>query len=226
MTGSDIRLRNAGDGFEFGAYHVPAQGPRKGGLLLIQEVFGIDENMRAMSDLFAGQGFEVITPSLFDRTEPGFLAEHSEEGFKRAGPAMMAVDWTDTTGDMQAALDFLDGPRFVAGFCWGGAATWIAACRCTGLTAASSFYGRSIVDHLDETPKVPIIFHYGSKDPHIPADNIDQVRTAAPKGSGVYMYDAGHGFFSIGEGRRDEASLELAKRRTLAFFADPSKAPA
>lgn len=225
MAGQEIILTNKTDGFKLGAYHAQARGERRGGLVLIQEIFGVDATMHALSDDFAEDGFEVIAPSLFDRSYRGFHAEHDEAGVKAGIAAAMAVDWAKTCGDIQAAIDALPGPVFVAGFCWGGGATWIAACRCEGLTAASSFYGRLVSSFLNETPKIPVILHYGADDGGIPLQgNVDQVQAAVAPPSAVYVYEgAGHAFMA--ERAYHEPSARLAKRRTLEFFADPSKAP-
>jgi carboxymethylenebutenolidase len=126
---------------------------------------------------------------------------------------------------MQAAIDALSGPRFIAGFCWGGAATWVAACRCEGLTAASSFYGRMVLNFLGETPKVPVILHYGVEDAGIPLQgNVDQVQAKVETPSAVYLYPgAGHAFMA--ERAYHAPSAALAKKRTLEFFANPLKTP-
>ncbi len=226
MAGQDIILTNRNDGFKLGAYHAAPRADRRGGLVLIQEIFGVDATMRALSDDFAGDGFEVIAPSLFDRRYRGFHADHDEAGIKEGVAAAMAVDWTQALGDIQAAIDALQGPVFVAGFCWGGGATWLAACRCAGLTAAASFYGRLVSSHLNETPKVPVVFHYGAEDAGIPLQgNVDQVQAAMAPPSAVYVYEgAGHAFMA--ERAYHEPSARLAKHRTLEFFADPSKSPA
>jgi carboxymethylenebutenolidase len=120
-------------------------------------------------------------------------------------------------GDAQAALDALDGPRFVTGYCWGGAATWLAACRCTGLAAASAFYGRRISELLDETPNCPTILHFGKTDASIPPPAVEAIREAHPD-LPIYLYDAGHGFVSDRRADYDADSARLARLRTLAHF--------
>ena len=96
-------------------------------------------------------------------------------------------------GDIQAAIDALPKPCFVTGFCWGGAAAWAAAQRCTHVRAASCFYGRLITNLLDAPPRAPVILHYGARDASIPSEDVERVRAANPNAP-IYLYDAGHGF--------------------------------
>jgi carboxymethylenebutenolidase len=119
--------------------------------------------------------------------------------------------------DAQAALDALQGPRFVTGYCWGGAATWLVACRCDGVAAAACFYGRRISELVHETPKAPTILHFGKTDASIPMEAVGQIREKHPDVP-IFLYDAGHGFVS--DRRRDyhEDSARLARLRTLQHF--------
>jgi len=223
MKGEDFRLASE-DGFALSAYHVEAEGERRGGLVLIQEIFGVNENIRALADSFAADGFEVVAPSLYDRVQPGFRAGYDPDGIQAGLQVAKAVSWETVVPDLQAAIDHLEPPVFTAGYCWGGSATWIAACRNHGLTAASSFYGRLITQHLDETPRCPIILHFGEHDHTIPLSEVDKITDAHPR-LRVFTYDAGHGFFSD---RRSDYSAEasaLARRRTLKFFEKWNVAP-
>jgi len=207
------------DGFTFKAYHVAAAGVRKGGLMLIQEIFGVTEHIRELADGFAEEGYEVIAPSLYDRSEPGFTADYSAEGIAAARAHAEAVDWDKTTADMQTVVDALKakGPVFTVGYCWGGTAVWVACCRCAGLTAGSSYYGRLIVDFLDETPRCPIQMHFGESDHTIPLENVETIRAAHPSAE-IYVYPAGHGFNSDRRADYDRECAATARSRTLAFF--------
>jgi carboxymethylenebutenolidase len=236
----DMKLVSAADGFAMGAYHAEArvderQSRRRGGLVLLQEIFGVNANIRALADSFAADGFDVIAPSMYDRTEPGFQAGYDDEGFQKALAAAGATDWDLAMGDIQAAIDALEGPVFVAGFCWGGTATWLAAARCRGITAASAFYGHAIKGFLDEKPQVPIILHYGDRDPFVHPEDVDAIDKGLPD-IRVFRYEAGHGFFSdraavMGGGADrfvngyDADASALARRRTLQFFENYDAVP-
>lgn len=217
--GETIRLTSRFDGFELGAYHAAPDDARRGGLVLIQEIFGITDHIRELADGFAADGYEVIAPAFYDRLQPGFAADYSPEAIAKGVEYSQATPWDQVAGDLQAAIDALKPPVFAAGFCWGGAATWLAACRCTGLSAASAFYGRRITELKDETPKVPIILHFGRTDASIPPERVEEIGEAHPDVP-VHLYDAGHGFVSDRRSDYHADSARLARLRTLALFAN------
>ena len=212
-------LVSAYDGKSIGAYRAAAHGERRGGVVVVQEIFGVSEHVRERCDTFAAAGYDAIAPSIYDRIEPGFKATLDAAGSLKGRAAVDATPWDQVAGDIQAAIDALAPPVFVTGFCYGGAVTWLAAARCRGLTAASAFYGRMINNLLDDAPRVPIILHYGEQDPSIPPAAVAEVRARYPDVQ-VFMYPATHGFCRQGSvGFYDAGSCELATERTLAFFA-------
>jgi len=217
--GERFKLTSGFDGFELTAYHARPDDARRGGLVLIQKIFGVTDHIRELADSFADEGYEVIAPSLYDRLERGFEADYGQEAVAKGVRYSKATPWDQVAGDLQAAIDALKPPVFVTGFCWGGAATWLAACRCTGLSAASAFYGRRISELKDETPKVPIILHFGKTDASIPIERIDELAAAHPD-IPIHMYDAGHGFVSDRRADYDADCARLARLRTLALFAN------
>lgn len=213
-----IRLTSRIDGFTLGALAAHASGAPRGGVVMLQEIFGLTDHIAEMSGVFADAGYEVIAPSVFDRVEADFHASHDPEGVKKGIGAVMGSPWPQVVSDIQAAIDALPQPCYVTGFCYGGAASWMAAAQCTGLKAASCFYGRLIADLTGNTPRVPVMLHYGASDASIPPENIARVRLAAPE-SPLYLYDAGHGFCRAGSNDYHAPSRELAVRRTLDWFA-------
>lgn len=213
-----VELRSSHDGFHFDAHRVDATAPRRGSVVVVQEIFGVTDHVRERCDAFAAAGYDALAPSLFDRVERGFLVGLDAEGMQRGRAAVAASPWPQVVADVQAAIDALAPPVFITGFCYGGAVTWLAAARCTGLTAASAFYGRMINQLLDEPPRVPILLHYGARDASIPPAAVDEVRARYPE-IPVHLYDAGHGFCRQGSADYDAASCTLATERTLAHFA-------
>ncbi|MES1201584.1 MAG: dienelactone hydrolase family protein [Pseudomonadota bacterium] len=212
-------ITSALDGFALSAVRAAStRSAPLGGVVVVQEIFGVSAQIREICGFFADAGYDALAPSFFDRVERGFSAGVDGEGFAKGVAAVRASSWDQVAGDIQAAIDALPQPCFITGFCWGGTATWLAAARCTGLTAASSFYGRMIVDLLDDAPRIPIQFHYGARDANIPEDNRAKVQAAAPNAP-LYLYDAGHGFCRRGGRDFDEASCDLALKRTLDWFA-------
>lgn len=211
-------LRSKFDGRSIGAYRAAAAGERRGGVVVVQEIFGVSAHIRERCDAFAAAGYDAIAPSIFDRIEAGFQAPLDAAGLQKGRAAVDASPWEQVAGDVQAAIDALAPPVFVTGFCYGGAVTWLAAARCRGVTAASAFYGRLINSLLDDAPRVPIILHYGERDPSIPAAAVAQVRERYPDVP-VHLYPAGHGFCRQGSADHDPGSCARATERTLAFFA-------
>jgi len=217
--GETISLKSRFDGFELAAYRAAPQDARRGGLLLIQEIFGVTDHIRELCEGFAEEGYEVIAPAFYDRLEPRFAADYSQPAIQKGVRYSTETPWDQVAGDAQAAIDALAEPVFVTGFCWGGAATWLAACRCEGLSAAAGYYGRRISELNDETPKAPIILHFGKTDASIPPERIEEIAERHPDVP-IYLYDAGHGFVSDRRSDYDADSARLARLRTLAWFAN------
>jgi carboxymethylenebutenolidase len=174
--------------------------------------------VRERCEHYAAHGYEAIAPSLFDRLGRGFLAPLDLDGVMKGRAAVDASPWSQVAADVQTAIDAVAPPVFITGFCYGGSVTWLAAARCTGLTAASAFYGRHINGLLDDAPRIPITLHYGAKDPSISAEMVAAVQARYPA-LPVHLYDAGHGFCRQASDDYDEPSCTLATERTLAWFA-------
>lgn len=213
-----IALTSAIDKFDISALKATPKATPIGGVVVIQEIFGLTDHIADICSVFADAGYTAIAPGIFDRVERGFRAGHDQDGIKKGIGAVMASPWPQVISDIQAAIDALPQPVYVIGFCYGGAATWMAAAQCTGLKAASCFYGRLIADLLDHTPRVPTMLHYGATDASIPPENYERVRLAAPD-SPLYLYDAGHGFCRAGSNDFDAPARALALSRTLDWFA-------
>jgi carboxymethylenebutenolidase len=219
--GEMIRIKGA-DGFEFGAYHAAPAGERKGGVVVIQEVFGIDEHVRRDVDRWATLGYEAIGPSMFDRAAPGFSAKHDPEGVQAGLAHMRATPMEQALSDVAAVRDVLKsrGKVFVVGYCYGGSVAWLAACELDGIAAASSYYGSQVKANADKRPRCPTIVHLGRNDAGIPCDEVKAAVQASNPGVPVYIYDdAGHGFNNEDPARYSEAGATLARQRTLDLFA-------
>jgi carboxymethylenebutenolidase len=217
-VGETIRLTSPFDGFEFGVWHAQAPDARRGGLVLIQEIFGVTSHIRGLADDFAAEGYETIAPSLFDRLAPGFAVAADAEGVRTGRDYSEATPWDQVAGDLAACVEALAPPVFVVGYCWGGTAAWLAACRCEGVAAVSSFYGRRIPELVSETPRCPIILHFGRHDASIPANVVEAIAEAHPD-LPIHLYDAGHGFVSDRGADYQPDAARLARLRTLQLFA-------
>jgi carboxymethylenebutenolidase len=217
-----IKIKStAADGFEFGALHAEAEGRRRGGVIVIQEVFGIDQYIRADVARWAKLGFEAVAPAMYDRSHPGLDVGHDEAGMPIAMTAMKAATLENAMADIAACIAYLKprGPVFIVGYCYGGAMVWQSAGRLDGLAAGSSYYGGGVAGAVDLTPKCPVICHFGRKDAHIPADDVKAAIKAAQPNVPVYIYEnSGHGFNNDGRPDSDAADAALARERTLALF--------
>jgi carboxymethylenebutenolidase len=217
-----IRIAStAPDGFSFDAYRAAPAGPRKGGVIVLQEIFGLDEHVRRDVDRWASLGFEAIAPSLFDRREAGFVAGHDEAGLSAGIGHARATPLDQALADIAAVRDRLAkaGPVYVVGYCYGGSLTWLSVCRLDGLAAGSSYYGSLIQANAALTPKCPVILHLGRLDAGIPADEVKATVQAHHPDVPVHIYeDAGHGFNNEDPARFNAAAAELARSRTLALF--------
>jgi carboxymethylenebutenolidase len=216
-----LTLTSKIDGFQFAALHEAAHGARKGGIVIIQEIFGVDKYVQEDVARWAGKGFEAIAPSMFDRQKPGFVAGHDPAGMQEGFGYAMANGIDNALSDVQACVDHLKdkGPVFIVGYCYGGWIVWEAAAGVKGLAAGSSYYGGRIKDRADIALHTPVICHFGRKDAHIPADEVKAAIAKAHPEVAVYIYEgSGHGFNNDGVEAQDPADAALARERTLAFF--------
>ncbi len=220
MTGT-MEQRTMSDGAEIAVYHAQPTGARKGGLVLVQEIFGVTDHIRDLCNEYAADGYEVLSPALFDREHRGFEAEYSGEGFARAVQLARELHPFDLSlADVQTCIDALapKGPVFVVGYCYGGSVAWFAATRMRNVAAASGYYGSLIPAAADEEPKVPVILHFGRFDTGIPMEGVEKVIAKDWPKATVHVYEAGHGFNSDRRKDYHEPSADLAKERTLELF--------
>ncbi|HSG90802.1 MAG TPA: dienelactone hydrolase family protein [Pseudomonadales bacterium] len=211
----------AADGFELGAWRAEPAGAPRGGIVVIQEIFGVNAHIREVCDGFAEDGYLAIAPALFDRVEGGIELAYDEDGIARgADLARNRLDRERALQDLQAAVDeaATAGAVGVVGYCFGGLLAWLAACRLEGVAAAASYYGGGVSQFAELAPKCPVIFHFGARDAHIPMEQVEDIRTRHPE-LPVHVYDADHGFNCDHRASFDGAAAALARERTLAFFA-------
>ena len=217
--GSMIAIKMS-DGAEIGVYQVQPRGERRGGLVLIQEIFGVTDHIKEQADSFADDGYEVLAPALFDRVEPNFQATYAPDDIQKAFKLARELhSFPQALADTQTCIAVLKGrgPVFLTGYCYGGTMTWAVACRSNDLAAASGFYGSQIPQMADQTPKCPAIFHFGRHDAGIPMVGVEKVAALHPN-VGVHVYDAGHGFNSDRRADYHADSAKLARQRTLELF--------
>jgi carboxymethylenebutenolidase len=220
--GEHIKIKStADDGFEFGAYHAKPAGASRGGVIVVQEIFGIDEHIRRDVDRWASLGFEAVAPSLYDRREPGYVSGHNPEGMASGIGHAQATPLDQALADIAACRDYLAprGKVYIVGYCYGGSLAWLAAGKLDGLSGSSSYYGSMVQANATLKPKCPTIVHLGRLDSFIPADDVKAAVQAANPEVPVHIYeDAGHGFNNEDPARLNSESADLARRRTLEIF--------
>jgi carboxymethylenebutenolidase len=211
------------DGFSFPAYIAQPSGKARGGVVVLQEIFGVNSHIRSVADGYAKDGYLAVAPSTFHRVKPGVDLGYAEGDMKdgmalkaaaeKALPAVLA--------DIQAAITHASqaGKVGIVGYCWGGLLTWRAACLLDGLAAAAPYYGGGVTtpEEIARKPKCPVLAHFGDQDHWIPVNTVEAFKKAHPEVE-VHLYHANHGFNCDQRGSYNADAAKLARERTLAFF--------
>jgi carboxymethylenebutenolidase len=210
----------ATDKHQFGAYRADPQGTPKGGMVVVQEIFGVNHHIRAVCDRLAALGYAAVAPAVFDRFVRNFESGYTPDEIAHARSYLGNLNWDHMVADMAAAKEDLKGvgPVGVIGFCMGGTAAFLAACRIPGVAAAVSYYGGAIAKFADEKPRCPLQMHFGEKDQSIPLDVVETIKQKQPQAE-TYIYpDAAHGFYCDERASYNKDAAELAWRRTQEFL--------
>ena len=211
----------ASDGFTLNAYTAAPEGKPRGGVVVIQEVWGLNTFVRGVVDRFARHGYFAVAPAMFDRVEFGYESDnYTPDQFVIIGELMKKFDHATALLDVEAAVKAaaVAGKVGITGYCFGGRITWRAASAGLGLSAGSGYYGGGIPAYIDLEPKMPLEMHYGSKDTGIPLDQVDELKGRHPEVD-VYTYDGVHGFCNSDRPENfNEAACKKASARTLEFF--------
>ena len=201
-----------------GAYLARPAGAPKGGLVVMQEIFGVNAHIRAVADRFAASGYTAIAPCFFDHLETGVELEYDEAGFARGRALVGELGLERALEDVASAAEAIASAGRIGsvGYCWGGTVALLAALR-LGLPSVS-YYGARNLPFLHEPPRAPLMFHFGELDRHIPPQMVATHRELLPQAA-VFTYPADHGFDRDVGAQYDAASARLAQQRTLEFFA-------
>jgi carboxymethylenebutenolidase len=218
--GTTLEL-TAADGHRCSAYRADPPGKPRGGLVVVQEIFGVNSHIRGVADGFAADGYVAIAPALFDRVERGLDIGYSQPEIDRGRALMQKMSMDAALMDVAAAVAFASaatGKKVgITGYCWGGTVAWVSAAKLDGLACAAPYYGGGILAHKDLKPRCPVMLHFGETDHAIPIGDVRTWLAARPE-LAAHIYGAGHGFNCDQRGSYHAESATLARARTLAFF--------
>ena len=209
----------ADDGVTITAWRADPPGKPRGGLVVVQEIFGVNSHIRGVCEGYAADGYLVVAPALFDRVSPRVDLGYTQDDIER-GRALKAK------AALEPALRDVDAARMavapagkvgVIGYCWGGYVTWMSAARLAGVACAVPYYGGGMLEAVSERPRCPVLAHFGEKDAMIPADGVRKFAAAHPDVE-VHLYPANHGFNCEQRASYDAPSAKLARERTLTFL--------
>ena len=217
--GQHVKLTTA-DAHTLGSYRADPAGQPKGGLVVAQEIFGVNHHVRAVCDRLAALGYAAIAPAVFDRFVRDFECGYTPDEIAHARGYLGNLNFDHMMHDMTAAKNELKGvgPIGVIGFCMGGTAAFLAACRIPGIAAAVSYYGGMIGKFADEKPKCPLQMHFGEKDEGIPLATVEEIKKKQPQAE-TYIYPgAPHGFYCDERASYRQDAADLAWSRTQEFL--------
>jgi carboxymethylenebutenolidase len=209
----------ASDAFRLPAYRADPAGTPRGGLVVAQEIFGINAHIRGVCDGFAADGFVAIAPALFERAARGVDLGYMPGDIAKGRELKAKVDLDAVLRDVAAARDAAatGGKVAIVGYCWGGYVAWMSAARVNGLAAAVSYYGGGMLEAVGEMPRCPVMAHFGERDAGLPIARVREFMAAHPEAE-IFVYPADHGFNCDARASFDAAAARLARERTLDFL--------
>jgi carboxymethylenebutenolidase len=209
----------ASDGHRLAAYRAEPAGKPRGGIVVIQEIFGVNSHIRSVADGYAADGYLAIAPAMFDRLQRGYDTGYGQDEIQAGIAMMQKLDWKNTFADVDAAVAEAAkaGKVGIVGYCWGGTVAWRAASHTKGLAAAAPYYGGGMPNFMDEKPRIPVMCNFGEQDKSPTPEQARQLLGKHPEVQG-HFYPAGHGFNCDQRGSYHAESAKLARERTLAFF--------
>ena len=217
----DTLTLTAEDGHKFTAYRANPAGTPRGGVEVVQEIFGVNQHIRKVTDGFAADGYVAIAPALFDRVERGYETGYGPQDIERGRATRGKLSTDQAMMDVKATVKELQkaGHKVgVVGYCFGGTIAWLSATRVDGVSAAVGYYGGGVADAAEEKPKCPVMLHFGETDASIPKEAYEKVMRMHPDVPTYVYAGAGHGFVCDERGSYHADSARVARERTNDFF--------
>jgi carboxymethylenebutenolidase len=210
----------ASDGHRLGAYRSEPAGTPRGALIVVQEIFGVNQHVKKVTDAYAADGYVAIAPAFFDRLQRNVELGYAPADRDAGRSFTQKLDWQDIIKDVQAAFDSVKpaGKVGIVGYCWGGTVAWASSSRIAGLACAVPYYGGGISGMLGDKPKCPTMCHWGENDQSIPLTVARSVEAAYPEVISHIYATTGHGFNCDERDSYNAVSAALARERTLEFL--------
>ena len=218
--GTQVELK-AADGHAFKAYLAEPAGKPKGAMIVVQEIFGVNQHIREVADGYAADGYLAIAPGFYERVQPGFETGYDPKDIEAGAAIAKQIKWDDVLKDAAAGLARVKsaGKVGIVGYCWGGTAAWLAAAKLDGLACAIPYYGGGIHGVKDQKPRLPVLCHFGELDKSPSPEQAREIIAAQPSIGYFFYPGAGHGFNCNMRGSYNAEAAKLAKQRTLEFLA-------
>jgi carboxymethylenebutenolidase len=211
----------ASDGHQLDAYVARPAGEPIAGLVVLQEIFGVNRHIRSVADGYAKDGFLAVAPALFDRVEKNVELTYEGDDAQKARQLLQKLDRLTSLIDVDSALSYTrreSGKKTgVIGYCFGGLLAWLSATRLHP-DVAVGYYAGGIGNFAEETPGTPVQLHFGKLDTHIPAEQVEKVAEAHPEVEIHWYENAGHGFNCDMRSAWNPEAAALARQRALAFL--------
>ncbi|MBL4740219.1 MAG: dienelactone hydrolase family protein [Sneathiella sp.] len=209
----------AADGHTFSAYISKGEDSSKGGIVITQEIFGVNSHIQDLCDRYAKCGYTAIAPALFDRLEKDVFLEYNSDGVEKGLQLKHKIDDKIALIDIEAAKDHIQnsGVVSIVGYCWGGTLAYLTACNSEGFSKAVCYYGGGIAGLKEKQPQIPTLLHFGDQDTSIPMTDVDAIMNTRPE-TQTYLYQAEHGFNCDKRGSYNASAAKLALSRTLNFI--------
>lgn len=215
----EIITLEAEDGHKFSAYKAAPAGMPKGGIVIIQEIFGVNAHIQDICNRYSELGYVAIAPALFDRIRPNITLGYDTDDVTQGIEHKMKIEDQEALKDINASAKAITdaGEVFTIGYCWGGTLAYLSACHLESIEKAVGYYGGQIAQNLQMVPKKPVMLHFGDQDASIPMKAVDEIMTALAD-TPIHVYQAGHGFNCDQRASYDAESAKLALERTLTFL--------
>lgn len=216
---ADVTL-TAHDGHTLAAYRAEPAGTPRGAIVVVQEIFGVNSHIRRVTDGFAADGYLAIAPAMFDRVERGVSLGYTQPDIAKGRALKVQITTEMMKLDVAAAIGSVAsaGKVGIVGYCWGGFVSWMMSAHADGLACAVPYYGGGMLENADITPRVPVMAHFGDRDAILPVDRVKALAARHPSHT-FHIYAADHGFNCDERASYDAAAAQVARERTLAFFA-------